>query len=124
MKTLFSFLIYPIVMFSQEDLTIDLPSVMVPAEFCGTWRSPSTTLVLTFKCNDELLEISNYDTLDGKVYLEEVLSFDKAQNIIRTHLFVEETKHDLIVEYYISEDILRSKMLGSYNGVINYYKLL
>lgn len=111
-------------MFSQEDLTIDLPSVMVPAEFCGTWRSPSTTLVLTFKCNDEFLEISNYDTLDGKVYLEEVLSFDKEQNMIRTHLFVKETKHDLIVEYYISEDILRSKMLGSYNGVINYYKLL
>lgn len=111
-------------MFSQENLTIDLPSVMVPTQFCGTWTSPSTTLVLTFKCNDELLEISNYDTLDGEVYLEEVLSFDKAQNIIRTHLFVKETKHDLIVEYYISEGILRSKMLGSYNGVINYYKLL
>ena len=76
--SLFSFLLCPIVMFSQENLTIDLPSVMVPAEFCGTWRSPSTTLVLTFKCNDELLEISNYDTLDGKVYLEEVLSFDKS----------------------------------------------
>jgi hypothetical protein len=124
MKTLFSFLICPIAMFSQENLTIDLPSVLVPAEFCGTWRSPSTTTILTFKCNDEFLEISNYDTLDGKVYLEEVLFFDKEQNIIRTHLFVEETKHDLIVEYYASEDTLRSTMQGSFNGVINYYKEL
>ena len=124
MKTFFLSLFFPVVMFSQENLTIDLPTIMVPADFCGTWRSPSTTMILTFKCNDEFLEISNYDTLDGEVYFEEVLFFDEKQNIIRTHFFVEETKHDLIVEYHASEDTLRSTIQGSYIGVINYYKVL
>ena len=41
--------------------------------------------------------------------------------MIRTHFFVEETKHDLIVEYYVSEDTLRSTIQGSFRGVINYY---
>lgn len=115
-------LILPQFSLSQERGGKDIDDSI--SDFCGTWRSPSTSLILSFKCNSDNLEISNYDTLDGEIYYEDVIEINYPEKIVRTHLFVRETNYDLIIEYSIIDNVLKSKITGSNDAVISYYKIL
>lgn len=94
------------------------------SDFCGTWESPATSAILSFKCNSDSLEISNYDSIDGEVYYEDIIEINYIDKIIRTHLFIKETNYDLMIEYSINDNVLESKMTGSSDAIIEYYKIL
>lgn len=57
-------MVLPIYLFSQEENGIKINIDESVYAFCGTWKSPASTLLLTFNCNSDSLVISNYDTLE------------------------------------------------------------
>lgn len=88
----------------------------------GTWRSTQTTMVLSITQTDQGLDFTNWDTLDGAIYSENIINV--AGNNINTTLYIPETNWNLNITYYMENNILMSDCIGNYNGNISYYKIL
>jgi len=88
----------------------------------GTWASNITTCVLTITQTDQGLEFSNWDSLDGSIYNENIINV--ADDYVNTTLYIPETNWNLNINYYIENNVLVSTCSGSYNGDITYYRIL
>lgn len=115
MKNLFviAALLCSTISFAQLD-TVDL--------MLGNWASNDTTCVLSISQTDQGLEFSNWDTLDGTIYNENIINV--ANNNVSTTLYIPETNWNLNINYYIKNNVLISTCTGSYNGNITYYRIL
>lgn len=88
----------------------------------GNWASYDTTCVLSISQTDQGLEFSNWDTLDGSIYNENIINVTNTD--VSTTLYIPETNWNLNINYYIENNVLVSTCTGSYNGNITYYRIL
>lgn len=88
----------------------------------GTWASPSDTMILTISKSGNEIIFSDWDSLDGIVYEEEIIEI--TNNGIITTLHIPETGWNLRISYRIEDAILVAALTGSYEGNILYNKIL